>query len=125
TYFQLRVESWSDSIAAHRAAFAELVRLPPSRFDEVLEKHPRFALREGRDKQLGWCVDLLRQSAVFDTYYQRTLLALALEAVRAERGAYPRELSALTPEWLRTLPTDPVNGMPFQYQSDESGYRLR
>jgi hypothetical protein len=50
--------------------------------------------------------------------------ALALQAHRAERGAYPDELAALVPAYLEAVPTDPFDGKPLRYRRDGGSYVL-
>lgn len=52
-------------------------------------------------------------------------IALALASYRAENGAYPENLAAVTPQPLGELPEDVFADGPFQYQRKESGYLLR
>lgn len=65
-----------------------------------------------------------------DESYNRTLmyqisdLGFALELFRRENGEFPTELAALTPEFVKTIPTDVFNGLPLSYQKTETGYRL-
>jgi len=41
-------------------------------------------------------------------------LVLAIQAWRLERGALPKSLGALVPEYLGQLPMDPVSGQPYR-----------
>jgi len=50
--------------------------------------------------------------------------ALALERFRLENGNLPKELNALTPQFLKTLPIDPFTNKPLHYRVTEKGFRV-
>ena len=53
------------------------------------------------------------------------LTALALEQFRAtHENKYPSALSALTPDYLATIPADPFDGQPLRYRIKANGYLL-
>lgn len=53
------------------------------------------------------------------------ITAIALSAYRAEHGSCPAQLSDLAPQYLTSLPIDPVTGGPLRYRLDErDGYSL-
>ncbi|RYX81960.1 hypothetical protein EON83_21710 [bacterium] len=53
------------------------------------------------------------------------LLQLALRAYRAERGAYPTQLSQLAPTYLKSVPVDPFGkGEPLHYAVKGDSYTL-
>jgi hypothetical protein len=53
------------------------------------------------------------------------LVALALHAYKLERGAYPENLRALVPDFLRRVPADPFGaGEPLRYKRTEGSYLL-
>ncbi len=51
-------------------------------------------------------------------------LALALQAHRSERGAYPTALAELSPRHLRDIPPDLFSGKPLVYKPEANGYLL-
>ena len=51
-------------------------------------------------------------------------MVLALGAFRAKRGAYPRELSELVPNYLRRLPKDIFTAQDFRYRRQGQGFVL-
>jgi hypothetical protein len=51
-------------------------------------------------------------------------LAFALAAYRAEHGAFPADLSRLSPEYIGKLPKDVYFDGDFQYETTDDGYRL-
>ena len=51
-------------------------------------------------------------------------LALAVEKYRSKIGRVPENLQQLAPEYLKTLPLDPGNGLPFRYTPRETGYAI-
>jgi hypothetical protein len=48
-----------------------------------------------------------------------TVVLLAGERHRRERGAYPQRLADLTPDYLAEVPSDPFTGEPLQLRHDE------
>lgn len=52
------------------------------------------------------------------------LVALALQAYKAEKAAYPDQLSALAPSVLPAVPADPCHDGPLFYRRDRDGYVL-
>jgi hypothetical protein len=55
---------------------------------------------------------------------QMTLSALALKRYQLRHGTYPPELAALVPDFVPSVPRDPVNGKPLRYQSTGKTYLL-
>jgi len=51
-------------------------------------------------------------------------LALALAAHKAERGAWPKELKDLCPEYVREVPRDRFTSQPIIYKRRDAGYLL-
>jgi hypothetical protein len=47
---------------------------------------------------------------------QMTLSAFALKRYQLRHGNYPPELASLVPEFIPSIPRDPVNGKPLRYQ---------
>ncbi|MBI1319811.1 MAG: hypothetical protein GC168_12820 [Candidatus Hydrogenedens sp.] len=124
-FFHMEVESWADGVAQHREAFDLLSKLPPSKFDTVIKNFPRLAQQGRRERQLQWNLVLLKQAALYDVSYARTLLAMALERYRQAEGNYPDKLDRLVPDYLDPIPKDATNDLAFRYEADENGYRLR
>ena len=52
-------------------------------------------------------------------------IGVALRRYRLDRHAYPDDLSALVPDYLRRLPIDPMTGRPPAYVRQGSGFSLR
>jgi hypothetical protein len=50
-----------------------------------------------------------------------TVTAIALERFHLNHGEYPQNLSALVPEFLTSVPRDPVDGQPLRYRRDDDG----
>lgn len=61
---------------------------------------------------------------VDDTCDREWLVALALQAWRAEHGAYPERLDALVPGLLATVPADPFGTGPLRYRRAGDTYVL-
>lgn len=57
---------------------------------------------------------------------ERAKLSLAINRYRAEHGQVPSSLSALAPQYVASIPPDPMTGYDFEYQPDaaaKSGYK--
>ena len=53
------------------------------------------------------------------------VVGCALERYRIQHGQYPETLSALVPEFLSSVPLDPMDGQPLRYASEPDGlYRV-
>jgi hypothetical protein len=52
------------------------------------------------------------------------LLSLALAEYRDEHKTFPEKLDELAPKYVKTIPLDPMWGVPFVYLKTENGYRL-
>lgn len=48
--------------------------------------------------------------------------ACALERYRLKHGAFPQDLAPLVPDYLPSLPIDPMNRQPLRYQSTDNGW---
>jgi hypothetical protein len=70
-------------------------------------------------------IDKVQESADRNEQTQRNLqLAFALAAFKADKGAFPKKLSELTPKYLPEVPDDLFSGMALIYQPDAKGYLL-
>lgn len=58
----------------------------------------------------------LDRAITIEAQRRLTITALALERFRLKRAAYPPDLAALTPEYLRAVPVDPFSGAPLCYR---------
>jgi hypothetical protein len=56
-----------------------------------------------------------------ETQRRMTLIAIALERHRLRTGHFPAGLDGLTPEFLATVPIDPMSGQPFCYRTNLDG----
>ncbi len=50
-----------------------------------------------------------------------TVTAIALRRYRLRHGQFPGDLSALTPQFLRTIPRDPIDGKDLRYRPNADG----
>ena len=64
---------------------------------------------------------LLRRVLVVEASRRMTLTAIALKRYQLRHGSYPRELAALEPDFLRTIPRDPVDGQRLRYRLNPDG----
>lgn len=56
-----------------------------------------------------------------ETAKQMTITAIALKRYQLKHGAFPEKLSELTPEFLASVPLDPVDGQPLRYRRNADG----
>ncbi len=69
--------------------------------------------------------DWVRQSIAWRRgHFHGTILSVALRLYRVEHGSYPETLTALVPDYLEVLPTDPFSGQSFLYSRVGDDFRL-
>lgn len=52
---------------------------------------------------------------------QVTIIAIALKRYQFKHGNYPADLNSLVPEFVSTVPIDPVDGQPLRYRPNTDG----
>ena len=62
-----------------------------------------------------------RTTAYNQTLINETEIACALERYRLAHGEYPEALSALTPQFIDTIPHDIIGGQPLHYRRTPDG----
>jgi hypothetical protein len=55
---------------------------------------------------------------------QLTVAAIALKRFQLKHGNFPEKISELTPEFLASVPLDPVDGQPLRYRRNADGTYL-
>jgi hypothetical protein len=55
------------------------------------------------------------------SFRDQVLIACALERFRLKNSSYPEKLDALLPEFLASIPHDPVDGSPMRYRRENDG----
>jgi hypothetical protein len=58
---------------------------------------------------------------VVEAARQMTVAAIALKRYQLKHGNYPQNLDSLVPEFVPTIPLDPVDGKPLRYQPKAGG----
>jgi len=109
---------WIATLQRYMAAAAAWSRLPwnaapppqPSRFFSTWTARELMSVRF--------------KQADADAKDEMFLVALALQAWRAEHGRYPDTLEALVPDILKAVPADPFGRGPLQYRRDGETYVL-
>ena len=56
-----------------------------------------------------------------ETTRQTVMTAIALKRYQLKHGNHPVDLNSLVPEFLSTVPLDPVNGQPLRYRPNADG----
>lgn len=58
---------------------------------------------------------------VIETARRMTVAAIALKRYQLKNGNYPPDLNSLVPEFVATVPLDPVDGKPLRYRLNSDG----
>lgn len=64
---------------------------------------------------------VVRKTMAVEVSRRIIVTAIALKRCQLKHGNYPAELSGLTPEFLPTVPLDPVDGKPLRYRPNSDG----
>jgi hypothetical protein len=56
-----------------------------------------------------------------ETFRRLTVTAIALKRFRLRNGSFPSSLTELVPEFLKTVPIDPMSGQPLLYRLNADG----
>lgn len=119
---------WAQLVEAARTEWPEKARRSP----DVLESHRP----EGQVPRAGGYFDaLLNPGVVLGAFSQAvdptqlivdraSLVAVAIERFRRDRGAFPAQLSELVPQYLREIPLDPYSGRPLLFRSANYAYTV-
>ena len=67
---------------------------------------------------------LARKTAGAQAEVDLTRVACALERYRLAHGQHPEDLNALSPQFIGTLPHDPIKGGPLKYHRTQEGFAL-
>lgn len=95
--------------------------------------HSIWNQRQSRGEQMALLIIGLMTPELFQlraseersrAYQAMTEIQIAISIFRQENSRLPESLSELTPAILPAIPLDPISELPFQYQSDETGFRL-
>jgi len=63
-------------------------------------------------------------SAFQNAFRDATVLTMAVERYQRDQRAYPSDLESLAPDYIESVPTDPINGGPFHYERLDGGYLI-
>ena len=64
---------------------------------------------------------VVRKTMAVEVSRRIVVTAIALKRCQLKHGNYPAELSGLTPEFLPSVPLDPVDGKPLRYRLNADG----
>ncbi len=64
---------------------------------------------------------MLNKVMTAESTKQLTVTAIALKRYKLRHGTFPADLSALAPEFLPSVPLDPVNAQPLHYKPNADG----
>ncbi len=68
--------------------------------------------------------NIVQKSAAAQTAVDEAALACALERYRVAHGKFPVTLTALTPDFVATIPNDVITGEPLKYRLDGNVFTL-
>ena len=66
-------------------------------------------------------IDIARKALTLDVVRRQALIACAMERLHLQHQSYPETLDALLPEYLPTIPSDPIDDKPMRYRRTEDG----
>jgi hypothetical protein len=101
----------------------EIAKLPqneqPSRLQVLLSSIPTCP-KAGRVfiPAVGNIVEYLNN---IQTFMRCSAVALAIERFRQVNGVWPKDLNALVPDYLSSVPIDPHNGKPLRFRKHPEG----
>jgi hypothetical protein len=113
--------NYAFSAALHQQSIQlqKLVRMgnnqPSSNRGEGVDPH--FIL----SSSTGSFARILNRVMKAESTRQTVIAAIALKRYQIKHGYYPPDLDALTPEFVMTVPLDPADGVPLQYQRNTDG----
>lgn len=115
-----RAKRWRE----HRVFLEDMAAKPVSKHNAMMHGNPavKVDLDDG-DSALWLHMSVLLEAAHQQLYFQRTRIQVAMQRYRLKHAAYPPTLEALAPEFLATVPADPMNGLPLRYVNE--GTRIR
>lgn len=66
-------------------------------------------------------LEIVRKLMEAETGRQVVVTAIALKRFQLKHGHFPHKLSELTPDFLTSVPLDPMDGKPLQYRANANG----
>jgi hypothetical protein len=93
-YYSWEGYSWEPEYALHQA-----VNVPPLHYTKFSE-------------------ELIKDYALLENHRRATLILLALQVYKLDRGTYPKTLDELAGTYLDRLPIDPYSVEPYRYYPD-------
>lgn len=97
------------------------VGLTNSDWDDLFAKLDDDGLRRmfsDQSKSLG---SVIRRSIIAEVAKRVIITAIALKRYQIKEGSYPTNLNALVPEFLPSVPLDPMDGKPLRYRLKTDG----
>jgi hypothetical protein len=78
----------------------------------------------GRNSDIDLYATIILTTMRAEATKRIVITAIALKRFQLQRGNYPERLSELTPEFLASVPLDPVDGQPLRYRRNADGTYL-
>ncbi len=104
----------------------------------IIESIERIPIKGTNDGERSWVpphrslavmvatgqVSAIKAFDILDAKANGACLAIALKQYKQNNGEYPGNLSALTPDYIETLPQDPFSGNDFIYRREGEGFAV-
>jgi hypothetical protein len=90
-------------------------------YDEFWDGLDDMNLRQLFSGSVGSLAATVRKTMAAETSKRVVITAIALKRFQIKHGFFPEKLSDLTPEFLPSVPLDPVDGKPLRYHSNSDG----
>jgi hypothetical protein len=107
-------------VARQQNGFAPATKQLQRKLESIHRAHAVANRWLGLDPE-GTIGPFLSRIATFEAQRSLLVAAIALKRRQLRHGAYPAELTALVPEFLRQLPRDPMDGQPLRYRLNPDG----
>ena len=101
-----------------RRIHKDLLQIGIEKFQNVLESRYGFILKPGTS--LVDQTSRVQAAARAQTYRDLALTAIALEQYRLANHDLPATLAALSPQFLKKIPNDVMNGKPLKYRRESN-----
>lgn len=98
--------------------YAAVVRRVPAR--EYINRLLRYRIGNAHDS-LPWFADLFQRIVEAETARRLLIAAIALKRFQLQHGNYPEQLAELVPDFLATVPLDPMDAKPLRYRPNADG----
>ncbi len=112
--------------ACYYPAFTNLqgrlgISVTNSSWDDIMAKMDEDGLQRMFSGQSQLLVGAIRRVILAEVNKRAVITAIALKRYQLKQGNYPANLSELVPEFLDSVPLDPMDGKPLRYRLKTDG----